>query len=67
MDWIFYEDNSKILLEILSEGSTNEKVLTKKSIRIFINFMWKHYQSAIVKKIFFPYVLYLLLLTILSG
>ena len=66
MDWIFFEDNAEILLEILSE-STNEKVLTKKSIRIFINFMWNYYQSAIIKKIFFPYVLYLLLLLILSG
>ena len=29
--------------------------------------MWKYYQDAIIKKIFFPYVLYLLLLLILSG
>ena len=66
MDWIFYEDNAKTLLEILSD-SQNEKVLTKKSIRTFINFMWKYYQSAIIRRIFFPYVLYLLFLTILSG
>ena len=66
MDWIFFEDNAKILLEILAD-TTNERVLTKKSIRIFINFMWKYYQNAIIKKIFLPYVLYLLLLLILSG
>ena len=66
MDWIFFEDNAKTLLEILSESS-NEKVLTQKSIRIFINFMWKYYQSAIIKKIFVPYVAYLIVLLILSG
>jgi len=42
MDWIFYEDNSEKLLNILSD-TTNEKVLTKKSIKIFVAFMWKHY------------------------
>lgn len=29
--------------------------------------MWKFYQSAIIKKIFVPYVAYLMILLILSG
>ena len=66
MDWIFYENNSEKLLSILSD-CTNEKVLTKKSIKIFINFMWKYYQKAIIYKIFCPYVVYLVLITFLSG
>ena len=39
MEWVFFNDNAKKLLNILA-GHANPKVLTKKSIKIFVNFIW---------------------------
>ena len=39
MEWVFFNDNAKKLLVILS-ANANPKVLTKKSIRIFVNLVW---------------------------
>jgi hypothetical protein len=66
LDWIFNGDNAKILLKILASDANNA-VLTKKTIKIFIDLMWSKYQIAIIKFIFVPYMAYLLFLTQLSG
>jgi hypothetical protein len=66
MDWIFTGDNAKILLSMLA-SQANNSVLTKKSIRIFVDLMWSKYQTAIIKFIFVPYIAYLFVLSTLSG
>ena len=42
MEWVFYNDNANKLLGMLASNS-NPKVLTRKSIRIFVNLMWSYY------------------------
>jgi hypothetical protein len=66
MDWVFNGDNANTLLECLANDA-NSAVLTKKSIRIFIDLMWSKYQGAIIRHIFIPYVVYLCALSQLSG
>jgi hypothetical protein len=66
IDWIFTDDNAKILLDLLASEASNT-VLTKKTITVFIDLMWSHYQSAIIKFIFVPYMAYLFVLSQLSG
>lgn len=66
LDWIFTEDNAKILLNVLATEANNS-VLTKKSIRVFVDLMWTKYQTAIIKFIFVPYMAYLFVLSQLSG
>jgi hypothetical protein len=65
-DWIFHDDNAKVLLSLLS-SSANTKVLTRKTIKTFIDLMWAHYQKAIIRYIFFPYCFYLVTLSLLAG
>ena len=65
MDWLFVKDNASQVLGML--GDANAKVLTKKSIKIFVNLLWTYYQPAIVKWIFLPYVAYLIFLAQLCG
>ena len=65
MDWIFLNDNAQQVLTML--GEANATVLKKKSIKHFINLMWGHYQSAIIRWIFCPYVAYLVFLSQLTG
>lgn len=66
MDWIFTDDNAKLLLTMLATQANNA-ALTKKSIRIFVDLMWAKYQTAIIKFIFVPYIAYLCVLSTLSG
>lgn len=66
MDWVFCGDNAKTLLEILATFANN-KALTTQSIKVFIDLMWSHYQVAIIKSIFIPFCVYLLLLSYLSA
>ena len=42
MEWVFYNDNANKLLGMLASDA-NPKVLTRKSIRIYINLMWSYY------------------------
>jgi len=65
-DWIFQENNAETLLSLLASDANNE-VLTKRSIKIFIDLMWGHYQQAIIKNIFVPYCIYLSSLSILAA
>ena len=57
-DWLFERNNARILLSTLALDAS-DVALTKKSISIFISFMWSHYQPMIIKKILFPYCIYL--------
>ena len=65
-DWLFINDNCKNLLEVLSSDA-NCEVLTRRSIKIFIQLMWDHYQPAITKYMFFPYCIYLIIINYVSG
>ena len=40
--WIFEGDNAVDLIKLLA-SLENNTVLTKKSIKMFIEFMWSHY------------------------
>ena len=61
MDWLFENDNAKILIALLANDA-NSAVLTQRTISIFISLMWEHYQIAIIKKVFIPYLVYLLII-----
>lgn len=65
-DWVFVGNNAANLLEILAQCD-NPAALTKKSLKTFIDLMWKNYQPVIIKRIFFPYCFYLVILSYLSG
>lgn len=43
MDWLFENNNAKRMIEVLAKAD-NHSVLTSKSIKIFLNFMWNDYQ-----------------------
>lgn len=66
LDWIFYRSNAKELLHLLAENG-DTSYLTQKCIRVFVHIMWEHYQKAIIKFIFIPYILYLSLLSYLGS
>jgi hypothetical protein len=52
---------------MLLATEANNEVLTKKSIKTFVDLLWKHYQPKIIKFIFFPYLIYLWSVSCLSG
>ena len=61
-NWIFEGNNAADLIRLLA-GLKSNTVFTKKSIKMFIDFMWNEYfWIAIVKKVFIPYVIYLILI-----
>ena len=64
-DWIFEEDNAKTLLRILANDA-NDAALTMRSIKIFIDLMWSHYQMEIVKFVLLPFIFYMACLISLS-
>ena len=58
-DWLFEGDNVETLITILCK-SANPEVLTTKTIKMFIKYMWDtHYQKTIIYYIFVPYIIYL--------
>lgn len=65
-DWVFHGDNAKILLSVLATDANNQ-ALTKSSIKTFVELMWSHFKIAIVKRIFFPYIIYLCVINLLAG
>ena len=66
MDWLFHENNAKVLLQILADAANNKALLTQ-NIKVFIDLMWSQYQMAIIKCIFIPFVIYLALLSYFSS
>ena len=65
-DWIFDENNAKVLLGLLATEANNN-ALTKKSIKIFIDLMWSKFQPAIILYVFVPYSIMLVNLCILAS
>lgn len=66
-DWMFEENNLQNLLAILNE-SANPECLTTVGIKVFVKYIWReHYQKAIIYWIFFPYMVYLILMTIICS
>jgi len=66
-DWLFEGDNVETLITILVK-TANPEVLTTKTIKMFIKYMWEtHYQKAIIYWIFFPYMIYLVFMTQLCS
>jgi len=59
MDWIFLGDNCRVLLRLLATEANNQ-VLVKKSIRTIVDLLWKYYQPVIIRRIFCPYLIYLI-------
>lgn len=56
-DWIFEGNNCEQFVNLLVDKA-KFKVFKQKSVRSFINLLWKNYQPRIVKMIFFPYCVY---------
>jgi hypothetical protein len=66
-DWLFEGDNVETLITILVK-SANPEVLTTKTIKMFIKYMWEtHYQKAIIYWIFIPYIVYLIFMSKLCS
>ena len=65
-DWLFEGDNAKTLLRVLANDA-NDFALTQRSIKVFIELMWSHYQIAIIKFIFIPYIVYMISFVYLTG
>jgi hypothetical protein len=66
-DWLFEGDNLQNLITILGD-SANPECLTTEGIKILVSYIWsEHYQSAILNWIFFPYMVYLLLMTYICS
>ena len=65
-DWLFEGQNAATLLKILAQDA-NQECFTKKSISVFIDLMWSKYQSAIIYRIFMPYVIYLTTLCYITA
>ena len=64
-DWIFSFQNTRIMIEVLSEHASPE-LLVQKSLRVFIQLMWEQYQPAIVYNVFIPYMIYMIILVHLA-
>jgi len=66
MDWLFEHNNAEIFIEMIS-NIKGKDALTKPPIRHFVSMMWSRYQPRIVSYVFFPYLIYLALICVLSG
>jgi hypothetical protein len=66
MDWVFSHNNAEVLIQMISNIEGKE-ALTKPPIRLFVRMMWSRLQPRIVSYVFFPYLIYLGLIMILSG
>jgi hypothetical protein len=64
-DWIFEGDNAKEFIMLLAYEARS-KIYIQKSVRVFIKLIWDLYQSQIVKKIFIPYLIYMMIMMHLS-
>jgi len=64
-DFLFQNENSNSMITVLSQA--NSKVLTRKSIKAFVKLMWQEYQPAIIRKVFSPYLIYLLMMILLCA
>lgn len=65
-DWIFNGDNCKKMINILADNA-DSNVLVQKSVRVFINLIWTEFQPKIIRRIFVPYIIYLLAFMQLSS
>lgn len=66
LDWIFQHENTKNFIMLLAQCEQSE-IFLQKSIRVFVEIIWEQYQPAIIKAIFLPYCVYLLLLVSLTS
>lgn len=66
MDWIFLNDNCRVVLRLLATEANN-LVLVTKSIKTFVDLMWKYYQPVIIRRIFLPYLIYLFIVVQLCS
>ena len=66
MDWVFSHNNAEVLIQMISNIEGKE-ALTKPPIRHFVRMMWSRLQPRIVSYVFFPYLIYLVMIMILSG
>ena len=52
--WVFTGDNAAKFLQILSK-TDNDEIFATSQVRVFIDFMWDGYFTAILKSLFLPY------------
>lgn len=65
-EWIFEDNNAEVFLNLLV-NMAKKSVFKHKSVKAFINILWKQYQPTIVKRIFYPYCFYLITQMVLSS
>lgn len=64
-DWIFEGDNAREFILLLTYKARS-KIYIQKSVRVFVKLIWELYQPQIVKKIFMPYLFYMMIIMYLS-
>ena len=65
-DWIFEGDNAKQFIMLLANNARS-KIYIQKSVRVFISLIWERYQKEIVKKIFIPYCVNMMIILYLIS
>ena len=56
--WIFSGQNAAKFISILAE-TDNDEIFATQQIRVLIEFLWVGYREAILKQLFYPFVVYM--------
>lgn len=65
-NWVFIGDNAGRLVKILSE-TDNDEIFATAQIRVFVDFMWQGYFSAILEQLFIPFIFYFVSFILYTG
>lgn len=65
-NWVFIADNSARLTKILAT-TDNDEIFATAQIRIFVDFMWEGYFTAIMKQLFIPFIFYFVSFVAYTG
>lgn len=65
-NWVFIADNSARLTKILAT-TDNDEIFATAQIRIFVDFMWEGYFTAIMNQLFIPFIFYFVSFVAYTG
>lgn len=65
-NWVFVGDNAARLTKILAE-TDNDEIFATAQIRVFVDFMWQGYYSAIMDQLFIPFIFYFVSFILYTG
>jgi len=63
---VFVGDNAARMMNILS-GTDNDEIFAQAQIRVFVDFMWQGYFTAIFNQLFLPFIAYFLSFIAYTG